>query len=62
LGGTEDYGWCWAELEINNIAVLLAEFLEPEPWLADAGSDGLGAWGELGAVGVEFPFLLELKL
>jgi hypothetical protein len=49
-------------LEINNIAVLLAEFLEPEPWLADAGSDGLGTWGELGAVGVEFPFLLELKL
>lgn len=60
LRGAEEDGGRGAHLEIDDIAVLVVELLEPDPRLADACPNCLGAGGQLVAVGVEFPFLTEL--
>lgn len=56
----EDYGGGRPHLEVDDVAVLFRELMEPEPGLADAGFQGWGARGELGAVGAEFPLKMEL--
>lgn len=48
-------------MEVDYIAVLLRELLEPEPWFFDACFYGFGTGRELVSVRVEFVFLLELK-
>ena len=49
-------------MEVDYVAVLLGECLEPEPWFFDAGFYGFGAWGEEVSMGVEFVFLLKLEV
>lgn len=52
LGGTEDDGGGWAELEVDDVAVLGGEVVEPEPGFAEAGFDGFGARRQVVSVGV----------
>ena len=56
----EDYGRGRAHLEVDDIAILFRELVEPEPRLADTGLEGRGTGGKLGAAGAEFPLEMEL--
>jgi len=49
-------------LEVDYVAVLLGELLEPEPWFFDACFYGFWARGKSVAVRVEFVFLLKLEM
>lgn len=49
-------------MEIDYVAVLLGELLEPEPWFFYACFYGFGTGGEVVSVGVELVFLLKLEM
>ena len=48
-------------MEVDYVAVLLGEGLEPEPWFFYTCFYGFGTGREVVSVGVEFVFLLKLQ-